>query len=112
MRQQEDISGIESKMRDFGKQQEKIHNKVALVIVGSFVTSILAIISIIFSSHLFSDLKEVKKNLDELKQQNSQDKKKSTPPKNSPSQTSPTSRPSQSPVKPKTQKQNNGAETR
>ena len=112
VRQQEDISGIESKMRDFGKQQEKIHNKVALVIVGSFVTSILAIISIIFSSHLFSDLKEVKKNLDELKQQNSQDKKKSTPPKNSPSQTSPTSRPSQSPVKPKTQKQNNGAETR
>ncbi|MEH2327362.1 MAG: PP2C family serine/threonine-protein phosphatase [Nostoc sp.] len=80
VRQQEDISEIESKVRHLWKQQEKINNKVALVIVGLSVTSILAIISTIFSSYFFSRLNEVEKNLKELKQNPSIPAKNNTSP--------------------------------
>jgi serine/threonine protein phosphatase PrpC len=66
VRQQEDISGIESKVRHLRKQQEKINNKVVPVIVVLSVTFILAIISTIFSSYLFFRLKEVETRLKEV----------------------------------------------
>lgn len=104
VRQQEDISGIDSKVRHLWKQQEEIKRKVALIVVGLFVTSILTIINIIFSSYLFSHLNEVDKNLKELqKTDKSPPTSNPTPtPSKNPSTSRATSSPQSSPSKEET----------
>lgn len=69
MRQQEDISGIESKVNRLGKQPEIIHKKVSLLVLGFIVTFSFALISTALSSYFFFRLNRVEQSLEGLKQQ-------------------------------------------
>jgi serine/threonine protein phosphatase PrpC len=71
VRQQEDISEIEGRVKSFRKQQEKIDNKVTMVILGLIITSTLALTSTAFSGYLFFRFNGVEKTLKDLKQKNS-----------------------------------------
>jgi len=53
MRQQKDISGIESTVKRLDNHQKKIDNKVVLLILGLIVTLPLSVISTALSVSLF-----------------------------------------------------------
>lgn len=95
MRQQKDISGIESTVKRLDNHQKKIDNKVVLVILGLIVTLPLSVISTALSVSLFfrldginAELKRQQQTENEMKLEINRIKIKQQPAKNTSEQSS------------------------
>jgi hypothetical protein len=95
MRQQENISVFESKVKRLDNHQKKIDNKVVLVILGLIVTLPLSVISTALSVSLFfrldginAELKRQQQTENEMKLEINRIKIKQQPAKNTSEQSS------------------------
>ena len=95
MRQQKDISGIESTVKRLDNHQKKIDNKVVLLILGLIVTLPLSVISTALSVSLFfrldginAELKRQQQTENEMKLEINRIKIKQQPAKNTSEQSS------------------------